>query len=308
MKLELSFSNPNNQLFNLVFECENDYTTKLWIEQLKKFLKLDSNAKLETRWAGFNLKRRSKPILIDKLQRCIDTINNSWLNSEFQYSIDVKNIPQSYPVEIHNIVHHHFEILMGQVWSPSKWYKLMEEREDWKLIDAVRGLNDLSHELEAFDSFQPLLCTTFWHPNGVEKIPVPNEANAGFQLQQEFGAVYLHYAQLGKTWQEVCWDRDEEIFESNISPTSLISGEFDISFYNDPYTHQQHADYMKHWLKRFGKTPDDTSLRLGRYKVATLKTKLTQENILEKLSEFDQIVAVKIGKTKTEFEKYDDPY
>ena len=93
----------------------------------------------------------------------------------------------------------------------------MEKRKDWELIDAVRGLNDLSHELEASNIGKPFLCTTFWDPKGIQKDDLPIEVEDYFKLNLEFGAVYLHYAQLGKTWQEVAetvWEKptDDEYY------------------------------------------------------------------------------------------------
>ena len=305
MVLRIFFMAPDNTLYPLEFEVENNVIAKLWVKKLKKFLR--SKSKLETRWTGFNLDRRSPQILLQKLDNCIKKINSSWLATEYDYKIEVET-PKEYNTELHNIVHHHFEILMGQVWNKSKWYLLMEQREDWDLINAVRGLNDLSHELEAVSVGKPFLCTTFWDVNGIQKDDLPIEVEDYFQLNLEFGAVYLHYAQLGKTWQEVCWDDDDHIFEENISPFCLLSGEFDVSFGADVLTHEQLVETIKPKLESMGRDVDDKSLRLGRVKVAQLTTNKKQREILSILKKYDQIGYIELDGYSRAFEPYDDPY
>lgn len=307
MSIEIGFMNQKGEYYPLKFALENaNPISKIWADKLKSFIKGD--AKLETRWTGFALERRSNEVLCQKLENCIKHINDSWLNSEFGYVIELENVPRDYPTEVHNIVHHHFEILMGQVWNPSKWYRLMEERKDWELISWVRGLNDISHELEAVKIGKPFLCTTFWSEKGIQKDELPNEVEDWFRLDLEFGAIYLHYAQLGKTWQEVVWDDDDHIFEENITPFSLISGEFDLSFDSDGLTHQQHIKLLTPKLKQLGKDPSDKSLRLGRVKVAQLISGESENSILANLKYYDQIGYLKVDRTKREFPPYNDPY
>lgn len=305
MILRIFFMAADNTLYPLEFEVENNSIAKLWVKKLKKFLK--SKSKLETRWTGFSLERRSPEILMKKLENCVNKINQSWLAREYNYTIEVE-IPKVYNTELHNIVHHHFEILMGQVWKPSEWYKLMEARQDWDLINAVRGLNDLSHELEASNIGKPFLCTTFWDVYGIQKDDLPNEVEDYFKLNLEFGAVYLHYAQLGKTWQEVCWDADEHIFEENISPFCLLSGEFDLSLGADELTHNELLDIIRPHLIKMGKDPLDKSLRLGRVKVAQLNSNKTENEIVETIRKYDQIGYIELDGYSRAFEPYDDPY
>ena len=51
-----------------------------------------------------------------------------------------------------------------------------------------------------------------------------------FTLETKFGDMVLHYTQIGKTWLEVCVDKDEDIFDSAIQPLWKLSGSFNILF------------------------------------------------------------------------------
>ena len=81
---------------------------ELWYEKMYNLLS-DSSWKLETRWAAFKLPSRHPKILVEKLKRCVETINNSdWFD---YHIIESDRITEDYPMEVHNIIHHHFELL-----------------------------------------------------------------------------------------------------------------------------------------------------------------------------------------------------
>lgn len=296
--------------------CRPNVISDLWYEKLKKFLLLEKGY-IETRFSGFRLKRRSLEILIEKLQRCVDGINNSWLNKEFGYKIEVDRIPPDYPTEVHNKIHHHFEILMGQTWNPSEWYKLVvEDRKDQEVFTCIRGLNDISHEIEEFkvENNFPHMHTTFMIPTSVNDEPVykdelPIEVENYFKLGNHEGVAYLQYAQLGKTWQEVIHDEDEEIFESNISPLRLLSGEFSLCFKGDNHTHNQHLAYIAPKLIELGKDPNDKSLRLGRVIVADIQYKFGIKQLVKDIEDrYDQLYSIQIEDTLKILPPYLDPY
>jgi hypothetical protein len=273
-RLYLTFIDTDNKTIKVPVKTRNHAIADLWYKMLKDFVQ-DKKGYIETRWSGFQLKRTSLPILISKLQRCVDGINQSWLNTEFGYKIEIDKIPEDYPVTVHNIIHHHFEILMGQTWKPSIWYhRVLRYKKDEKVFKFIRGLNDISHEIEEYkgsDRF-PHLHTMFAGQNhSTIKVDLPQEAENYFELGHKEGAVYLQYCQLGKTWPEVIYDEDDEIFEENISPLRFISGEFSISFKGCGESHEQLLQELIPKLVEYGKDPTDKSLRLGRLPVADLE-------------------------------------
>ena len=101
--------------YSLSFEVQQHLIAELWFDKLKDLLS-DSTWKLETRWAAFKLPSRNPKILVEKLKRCVEAINNSdWFD---YHIIESDMITEDYPMEVHNIIHHHFETLIGQVWKP----------------------------------------------------------------------------------------------------------------------------------------------------------------------------------------------
>jgi hypothetical protein len=300
--------------YSLDFEVQENPIAELWYDMLNGLLK-DETWKLETRWGAFKLPTRHPKILVDKLKRCVETINNSdW----FEYHIiESDMITEDYPMEVHNIIHHHFETLIGQVWRPSEYWNRICERQDWDLINAVRGLNDLSHEIEEWNMRgDATIYTTFM--NGVspiQKVELPKEADEWFTLDGAFGRGYLHYAQLGKTWQEVCIDDDDQIEPGNISEHRLLSGEFDLQFSLFDRTHEGmiEAFGMRDKLAKFERTPEDKSLRLGYCPVFDIKgqnkfSTLDKENIIDGIRNHPQIIRMKFSDVGRAFTPYYDPY
>ena len=312
-RIILTFINEQGDKIQPVLLTRPTLIADLWYKKLKNFISTESGY-IETRFSGFRLKRRNVQILIDKLQRCVDGINNSWLNKEHNYKIEVDRIPLDYPTQVHNIIHHHFEILMGQTWNPSKWYNLViNERKDQELFTFIRGLNDISHEIEELKvkNTYPHLHTTFIADNNssIIKEELPIEVEDYFELGNHEGVAYLQYAQLGKTWPEVIHDGDEEIFENNISPLRLLSGEFSLCFKGDNTTHAQHLRSITYKLKKLGKDPNDKSLRLGRVIVADIEYTTSMVQLIRDIeTSYDQLYSIELENTIKILPPYLDPY
>jgi hypothetical protein len=307
-KVKLSFINSNSQQLEVPLVIREHLIADLWYNKLKEFISTPGELQIETRFSGFKISRRSLPVLIEKLQRCVDGINNSWLNTEHGYRIEVDVIPPDYPTQVHNIIHHHFEILMGQTWKPSEWYNKIITKRDFALLSLVRGLNDISHEIEEFkvENKFPHLHTTFIPAPVRDELPI--EAEDYFELGNSEGVVYLQYSQLGKTWVEVVYDEDEEIFESNISPLRLITGEFSMCFKGDGISPSDHLNYLAPKLKELGKDPTDKSLRLGRLVVADIEHSEIPKLITEIESGYDQLYSIELEDIIKVFPPYFDPY
>lgn len=312
-RFHLIFMNIDKKTIKVPVKIRNHVIADLWCDKLKKFLQ-NKEGYIETRWSAFQLKRTSLPILIQKLQRCVDGINQSWLNTEYGYKIEIDKIPEDYPATVHNIIHHHFEILMGQTWKPSKWYyKVVMDKKDEKLFRFIRGLNDLSHEIEEYkvSTRYPHLHTNFICPsNPIVKVDLPQECENYFELGNRAGAVYLQYAQLGKTWPEVIYDEDDQIFEENISPLRLLSGEFSICFKGDEdeITQEEYLQELIPKLLEYGKDPTDKSLRLGRLPVADLEYDCLS-NLVDLIENgYDQLYSIEMDDVVKVFPSYFDNY
>jgi hypothetical protein len=116
-----------------------------------------------------------------------------------------------------------------------------------------------------------------------------------FTMDTAFGDMTLHYTQIGKTWLEVCLDKDEDIFDPAIQPLWKLSGSFNIMFH-DVNSEDLKKEVYEH-LKKLGKDPNDKSLRLGLIPVAKLdRGERTKEEIVALLSERQDINRVSLFK------------
>ena len=293
-----------------------------WLAALKEIL--TSNLRLEKNYCfmGFPHTTRNVSFLCQQLNRHVTTINlfnqtGKWKDAglspyfiEEYFTEESVRFPAEYKVGdpntenvglvikhgIMNRIHNHFEHLQGTVWNLSDYYKTSNLETRY----AIRQLNNLCHELEnvilsqrkwAFDPAwaRPSQITTFLH---APRYHLTDEHRQGFlsnRYDREFGGVYMHWAQIGKTLFEV-W-RDEGAPDLNIGddPTDIslgsgatceaitalkyYSGEFDIEWANDvmdggkhPW-HTQHMNQYRAWLDKNGIDYNNPALSLGHLKI-----------------------------------------
>lgn len=318
--VKLTFENKHQQRIEVPFEILPNVpkpVVDIWERKFKEFLQ-QPNSRLETRWSGFKLERRSKPYLIKKLQGIIDKINSSWLNTEYGYRIDVDTIPEDYPIEVHNEVHHHFEILIGQHWNHSKWWELVCNRNngdaDLDLVHAIKGLNEISHELEELTTtnFPPHIHTLFIHATNnhydLDNEPLPEEVYSIFETGARLGGVYLQYTQTGKSMVEVVDDEDDHIDFSNISSHRLVNGSISIAFkdiYTKPGEREAQVERYHKFMREHNLDINDNNLALGRPLIGQIIHE-DIEQLQKQLCEYDQLVKLELDGISKEFEPYFD--
>jgi len=196
------------------------------------------------------------------------------------YIKDDANIGLSPKHNILNQLHNHFELLQGTVGNLSPYYK----HADYKTKYAIRELNTICHELEnlilsqrkkamAPDWIRPSQITTF---PLVKRYPLVAEHRQGFLTNgydREFGRVYMHWTQIGKTLFEVWRDEHAPNLDSTvcdaITQLQYYSGEFDVEWSRDvvkggkyPWHDKEQAEFTA-WLEANKLDPTDVNLSLG---------------------------------------------
>jgi hypothetical protein len=180
-----------------------------------------------------------------------------------------------------NRLHNHFEILQGTVSNLSDYYRL----SDYETKYAIRQINNLCHELENLllsqqkqkymkEWIRPSQITTWLQ---APRYDLKDEHREGFisnKFDRKFGHVYMHWAQIGKTYYEVFRDEDapeltDTVCEA-ITQLKFYSGEFDVEWgkdtvANNPETPwvKQHYDNFRSWMIANNKDPDDKNLSNG---------------------------------------------
>ena len=311
LEIKVTLRNPLNK-GDLIeyFIIPDDHTmAQDWIIALKEILK--SRLLLEKNFCflGWPDNQRTVEYLCEELNQTIRTVNlfnktEVWKNQglpayfiEEWFHPNTVRFPADYGIpdfvlrdetdlglkpkhSTLNKLHNHFELLQGTVSSMSPYYK----SADYATKYAIRQLNTICHELEnlllsqrqvavAADWIRPSQITTF---PLVKRYTLTDEHRQGFLTNgydREFGRVYMHWAQIGKTLFEVFRDEEAPKLDATvcdaITHLKYYSGEFDVEWSKDvcrkdnhPW-HEEEQNKFTEWLIANDLEPTDIKLSLG---------------------------------------------
>ena len=224
----LTLQNPldDSDTLDIKFNVMNTDIGNDWFDHASTALQ--NNPRLEKNfcWLGWPDPNRTVEFLAKRLDACVDGINEFADNNVEVwegYRID-KNWDDITSEDALNQLHHHFEILMGQVWDVAKYMITADDATSYN----IRQLNNLVHELAS----RKVATTNRGMTIGSYLNPVrelfKESYYDNFSLQRDFGDVFLHYAQTGKTPIEAFEDNDDYVFNNNINALRYMSGEFNI--------------------------------------------------------------------------------
>lgn len=223
-----------------------------------------------------------------------------------------------------NKLHNHFEILQGTVDNLSLYYI----NADYETKYAIRQLNIICHEMETLILSQqkqahipewsrPSQITTWLHATRYELKDDHKKLFVSNGYNKQFGHVYMHWAQIGKTLFEVWKDEgapklDVTICDA-ITHLKYYSGEFDIEWardmvYGDKTTHwfTRDIDNFKKWLVENGLDPHDKNLSLGYLPIGKVDLQASFDTndmfkIWDILGEYLDIYAIEVDGIRQEF-------
>jgi hypothetical protein len=311
-EIEIILRNPENLSDTLSYyiDVEDTDFNRRWLELLKNNLRNKAHLEKNYCWLGWADSPRDADYLCRQINLAIFQINrfnssNYWMVAGLApYKIDDHFSPELIiqPGEVGvdkpglklnhepmNRLHRYFEDLQGETWNISPYYKLADYETKW----AIRQLNDLCHELESWvlsnrkkvqapEWQRPSQITTFLNATRQD---LRNEDYELFQkngYDREFGGVYLHWAQVGKTQFEVFRDEHgqdiDEATCSAINSLKFYSGEFDVEWGRDINEekhewHRKEQEEFRAWLERNGFDRKDTKLSLGYIKLGQVNIK-----------------------------------
>ena len=291
---------------------------------------------------GFPFTARSLTYLCNELNAAVLKINifnqsGVWQNAglapyliEDFYTPEVIRYGDEYPINwgsrnlgytlkhgVMNRLHNHFEVLQGTVWQLSDYYKLA----DYETKYAIRQLNNLCHEIENLVLSQhkkmtapmwmrPSQITTFLHADRYDLKDVHRQGFVTNGYDREFGKVYMHWTQIGKTLFEVFRDEGapeltDTVCEA-ITELKFYSGEFDVEWgatvvYNGDATwHTAMMDKFRDWLIANDRDPSDPRLSLGYLPLGEIDLRssfdtIHKESIWNILSSHLDIYRIEVG-------------
>lgn len=309
MKIKITFENKQNEELELFWELEKNKIVFLWLKKILKIFKYDFS--LRSRWSGFQSENVKNKYLLEKLKKCIEIINAcDYINYKIPF-LDV----EEYNVDLHNMYHHHFEVLMGKSWESSSFLKEARKRDDQLLISAISDLNELSHDLiDSKLEFPIPIITNIISSNKINNSFLPDYADNYFTLENFFGGIYFHYSQIGKNLLEFLIDNDNVISKKDVETLKNFNGEFDICFiqnvFIDSEDYKKLFSFIKQKLENINENIENKKLRLGKILIARPLFENNNDEIFNKIKKFDKIKNITfIGKNKIisrKISNYDD--
>ena len=345
-EIEVVLRNPQNlpDTLSYFIDVEDTDFNRRWLELLKNNLKNRAHLEKNYCWLGWADSARDADYLCIQINKAISQINkfnatNTWKEAGLKsYSIDDHFSPD---IIIHtgeigidkpglklnhepmNRLHLYFEDLQGETWNISRYYKLADHETKW----AIRQLNDLCHELESWvisnrkkvqapEWQRPSQITTFLNAPRQDLQEQDYELFLKTRYDREFGGVYLHWAQVGKTQYEVFRDEHgadiDEATCSAINSLKFYSGEFDVEWgrdinENNHDWHRREQTEFREWLQRNGFEWNDPKLSLGHIKLGQINLKKSFGDadffeIIKQLSTHLDIYQIKTADVSETFE------
>lgn len=201
-----------------------------------------------------------------------ESLKSTGLREELALSLSLKH-------GIMNTLHNHFELLQGTVEQLSLYYLYADDDTKW----AIRQLNLLCHEIESlclsqrkreFDPMwiRPSQITTWLSAPRYDLTIRDRDLFDDNEYDREFGGVYMHWCQIGKTLFEVWRDEHAPNIDKTtcdaITELQYYSGEFDIEWGRSVTRHDEwhktEQTQFKDWLGKQGYDPDNhAGLSLG---------------------------------------------
>lgn len=271
----LKFCAPSGKNLTLKLVVKPSAIAKNWFHFLAHTLRVGWPLEKNFLLFGNPYSPRSLPEIASELQDHIDKINSFTFLPE--HKIKERAHAEMRQNDL-NALHHHFELLIGQVWNVSDFYAQAPSN----IKHSIRRLNNLIHEFEyclkaqtefksssAEKSFLAYLNFSFLRSR---KCELKLDDQKEFIFGSKFGDVFLSYNQLGKSPEEAFFDQDEDIFLDNVNSTRYFNGEFivwlkDHRFEQDPKIQEAK---IRQWLRDKGADPADPRFAIGKIVVAQL--------------------------------------
>jgi len=312
MKLILQFRDINQTVenYDLKFNIRNTPLAAAWRELLIKNIfgtrhpieKPYSLHGWQTTWET-NTPRNLKYICT-KLNAAIDYVNlrmkeHGYPHIDLEFTVE-KLRSRKYQ-QLMNDIHHHFEILIGQSWNMSEWYKKADE----STRTAIRMLNNYCHEIEGIvaaireQKILNIIPFTDLHPSmfinvgmncpdfdgkyflNKQKDEITLEQYECFADQYKWGSIFIYYSQLGKTHFDAFNDKDKNIDKDNISSWRFLTGEFVVHLPILPLS--TISKKFKKWLKKNDFDINDKTLGIGFPVVADIETDQSRKKVAAEL-------------------------
>ena len=236
--LAIEYANPLNHSdsVTLQFKLREHAVTKKWVERL---LLAQSQYSIDApnRFYGFGTIEEQTADALQRMTQCITLINSH------EHIID-RALTDVADQDTLNYLHHIFEVyhgLLDQQTHPI-WQSAPQE-----VRLALADLNLLVHRCESVSrGAQPRHVVTYYGLPKTKTLAI--EDYALFESTIKFGTVYLNYAEIGKTLDDLAVDNDRYIANEAFQPYRHYSADFNVKFYS---VNNRQADEQRAIIKQY---------------------------------------------------------
>ena len=295
--INVEFKNiTNNDIidFNFIPYLKNQITHR-WLELVEMATQLYPIDEPD-RFYDFNSHNKEVEIALNKINRDIEIINS-------HKRIINRDLTSVYDQDTLNYLHHIFEVYHGLLNKQATDY--WNNAPD-TVRNALANLNIDVHRCETVQdkNLEPRFVTTWY---GMPKTHyIFDDDYRLFTNKYEFGTMYLTYAEIGKTLEHLC--KDKELSEHSYAhaeafkPYDFLSADLHVRFHNrndatvsnDNIFLSKCYDKHKDFFKSKGFNKNDTRLLPGALPVAKIKTNLSNTEVIDTLSTHQYVNKVSV--------------
>jgi hypothetical protein len=220
--LAIEYADPSNlsDTVTLQYKLRDHAVTKKWTERLL-LAQQQYSIDAPNRFYGFGSIEAQTADAINRINQCVAQIN------AHEPIID-RILTDVADQDTLNYLHHIFEVyhgLLDQQTHPV-WQTATPE-----VRLALADLNLLVHRCESVHrGAQPRHVVTYYGLPKTELLAL--EDYALFEPNIQFGTVYLNYAEIGKTLDNLAVDNDSYIADAAFQPFRHYSADFNVKFYS----------------------------------------------------------------------------
>jgi hypothetical protein len=241
------------------------------------------------RFYGFNDQAQEEERAAGELQRCMNIINQ-------HEPIIERDFTNVHDQDLLNYLHNIFE----------RYHGLLNQQDSdyWKqapaqVRTALAELNLAVHRCESLESVSPRMVCTWYGMPKQHVLDLPQHL-AHASLQVTFGTVYLNYAEVGKTLEDLTRDNDQYIGDDAFKPFGHYSADFNVAFYNLDLTKkitsmksyfEEHKDFFL--AKNINNIYNAQALPL-RFPVADLVEKMPRDKLIMEIAKRQKVTRVKL--------------
>lgn len=190
---------------------------------MQKVLLAQSQYKIDdqSRFYGFGSVESQAADALNKINACIATINTH------EQIID-RTMTDVSDQDTLNYLHHIFEVYHGLLDCQTHPYYVAAPSD---VKQALADLNVLVHRCESIQRGADPRHVVTWY--GLPKTSVLRPGDyVLFTDEYKFGTVYLNYVEIGKTFEDLCFDQDQYIADEAFKPFRHYSADFTVKFCN----------------------------------------------------------------------------